>query len=287
MGTQSALLENMFKVDLLSLVWIAVAVVVVGGLAVNFYHALNEHEPHPPKPPPMSRQTRWLGLVVATWWLADLLWHIRARVVTPPFWHHELWGSNLPWLWFAHQWWQANPVLWDFTILVGDGVMAAGLYFTVKRHPPWLFWLAMAWGLARWLLQGASVDFHVTVNPIGPNVYLLSASAAYLALDPRAYRFLLSGLAFWLALDSLISQASPVHWVLAIGLGGLGYATLKGWSLANSGILAGALTIDILLRGIGTHFLSAGLSALWAPALFLLVIGYHLPGSPTRHRLGG
>ncbi len=294
MDPMSRSLENMFNVDLFALVWIAVAIVVITTLAWYFYQGLHVEDgpdskslPAPARPK-MAMQTRWLAAFVASWWLADTLWHARAIVVTPGFWG-PLVSDAAPLHWAA-QLWQSNPILWDFGVLIGDGALVLALAFTWRHLPRWLWLAAAAWGVARWVLAAGQAPWRATA-PIGPGGYLIAATAAYCALFPQHYRTLVGLIAASLAADGFVTahgMAHPVHIGIAVGLTGLALAAARRWTPVTFRVLALLITVDLLLQHVGTDFARTGMNHLWAPALFCLAAGLHLDVRPlTRNTLLG
>lgn len=272
------LMENTFNVDLFGLVWIAVAVVVVGLLASHFYRGLEERTPVRRHRQMASRQHVWLTGTLTIWWTADTLWHARAYVVTRLFWRPEVRAAlhqGMPWLAWTTHLWSHNPVLWDFMVLTIDGLLAFSLFMTFRHPPVWLKWGAVGWGLVRWGLAGADAAFP-TAHPFGPGAYLMAAAAAYLMIAPAHYRHVLAGIAGWLALDSLFAARAPfapTEAMLLTGFGALAWASYRGWTPLTFRLLAVTLAVQTTILGVGGHALHLGLNLLWTPILAALAIG--------------
>ncbi|NMP22333.1 hypothetical protein [Sulfobacillus harzensis] len=294
MDPKSRLLENMFNVDLFALVWIAVAIVVITALAWNFYQglAVEDASPSSAPAPAMPLQTRWLGLIVATWWASDLVWHSRAVVVTPSFYRPLIRADLMvPWLHWAAMLWEQNPILWDFAALMADAGLVLGLAFSYRRHPRWLLWAAALWGTARWLLTASSAPWGAA-HPFGPGGYLLAGASAYLMLAPSRYRAVLSLAAVLLAIDAGITSYglhNTAHLGLGIGLMGVAYGAWRHWTALSFRILALFVSIDLLTQHVGTAALMGGMNQLWVPLLFFMALGLHLDTQVKRHqeRIGG
>lgn len=284
MDARSRALENMFNVDLLALVWILVAIVVVSGLAWHFYQGLSQEEnPRSGRPPSpvMSRQARWLGMVLEAWWFTDLIWHARSVVVTPPFYHLLLRAGHGPLYHWAQSLWRSNPILWDFSTLVVDAGIVLGLAFSYRRHPRWILAAACAWGAVRWYLAAFAAPWGHHF-PIGPGGFLLAALAAYGALLPNHYRIALAAACAVLAVDAGMTAAGPhsaIHVGIGVGLLGLAFGALRGWTASSFRLLAFFLALDLLVQHVGSNFGRLGLNDLWGPMVLLLAIGIHLDGS--------
>ncbi len=289
----TALLERTFYVDLLSLVWIFVGLGVVLVLMHHFYRGLNTEGEGPPRVPaaPPSPRTRWLMIVVLAWWMIDSIYHARARIILPQVWHLELAQARtslMPWLLPATHLWAMNPTLWDFGILAVDATLMMGLVMAFRNPRRSVLWAAVVWGLVRWALAGGmmSLEAHTVV---GPGASLMAACAGLWLLYPKRGRWFLAGLALWLALDALASHngTAAQALMLAVGFGGLALALWRDWTPLTLRILAGALAVQALLN-MGRPQVSSSVG-LWAPFLFVLVVGLHISDRAPAHqqRLGG
>ena len=277
------LLMNMFNVDLFALVWIAVAMVILGLLVSHFYHGL-QGVPSPQRRrvfgPDSGRQTRWLTATLITWWGLDALWHSRAFVVTPQFWRPEVSQAlhqGLPWLEWTTNLWRANPILWDFSALAVDSTIAFILIMTWRRPPAWAMWAALGWAASRWTLTGFEASWG-QANLIGPGGYFMAAAIAYLIRRPHHYRAVLITLTLWLALDAALTIDLRHLLVPLVLMGGflvLGYGTLRDWKADSLRGLGLALTLSLVLFSVGRQALYLGMNLLWAPLLLAVVVGWH------------
>lgn len=287
MNPKAHLLENMFKVDLLDLGWIAVAIVVVTALAWQFYRGIegSEGSNSSALPKSMSAQARWLSLVSAAWWTADLIWHARAVVVTPQFDRPLLTVDRVSPFHWAAQLWTQNPIGADFTLLVVDVALVLGFAFSFKGHPRWLLVTATVWGTLRWMAVAMSAPWDGRY-PMGPGGFLLAAAATYLIMKPHHYRAILASCSTWLAVDALWTRGPGVlsiHVGIAVGLVGLAFGIMRGWPSRSLRLLAFFVAVDILSQHIGTQVLHLGMNQLWSPLLFLLAAGLHFsPRAPRR-----
>jgi hypothetical protein len=274
------LIETTFKVDLLALVWITVAVVVVAVLAAQFYRAL-EGIPGPLRPRSVSSpQSLWLTGLLGSFWSLDALWHARAFVVTPRFWRPQtrfVLQEGLPWLkWTVHLW-SRNPILWDFSVLAVDIALASLVWVNWRGAPRWVLWGGVAWGVVRWALVGASIPVAVGVAVVGPGGFLLAGLTAYLLYRPQRFTVLLPAAGTWLAVDAMLAArhgppaAEPA---LALGLMVLAWGLRADWPSRALRALAVLLTIDVALLGVDSQIPHWGLNWAWAPALLVLVLGF-------------
>lgn len=278
------LLVNMFNVDLFGLVWIAVAVVVLGLLVAHFYHGLEEGigDHGPREKAPSNTQIHWLTGALAIWWGLDTLWHARAFVVTPRFWRPEVHAAiqnGLPWIHWTTTCWAANPILWDFATLAVDGTLTFILVMSFRRPTAVTLLSTAVWGVVRWMLAGADASWVGGTHLIGPGGYFMAAALGYLIWRPRDYPAVLAGLAVWLAVDSLIFwHHTPLmlRVTLSVGFGSLALASGRRWAPATRRLLAASLVTVMITLGIGAHVLTLGLNLLWAPILFVLTVGRDL-----------
>ena len=294
MGHSTALLTRTFYVDLLSLVWIFVGLGVILVLMHHFYRGLNADEGGPSRPPAQASapRARWLMTALLAWWVADGVYHARARAILPQMWHMELMQarmSPMPWLLPATHLWAMDPTLWDFGILVVDAALAMGLIMTFRNPRRPVLWAAVAWGLLRWALAGGVMGMQ-SQAVIGPSAILMASLVGLWLLYPSRGRLLLAGLALCLAGDALAvhSGTTAQALMLAVGFGGLALAVWRDWTPLTLRILAGALAIQSMAHVGGTP-VGPSPAGLWAPFLFVLVVGLHLNDRTPAHerRLGG
>lgn len=286
----SRTLENMFAVDLLSVMWIVVAIAVITALARYFYRGLTA-EDHPVRSrrvaiPSLKPAQKMLWGACAVWWLMDAAWHFRPPVVIPPFWLPEIqeavhrapntlhgllmWSTSL---------WAANPIVWDFSILLFDLGWGLALLMTWKSHPRWLMGLILVWALLRWTLTGWGASAISSTGSLGIGAYVWAAAANYLVLKPYRYRIASTLLFAGTALGDWVQAPQPLHGTaigIAAGLLGLAWGTWRNWDPLPYLFLAALVTANLVSASGGHPFTHLGMNTFVAPWIMLIAVGHWL-----------
>lgn len=284
----------MFSVDLMSVLWIAVAMAGLVFMVFEFRHVLETHgEPPRPRPPRLSRALAVLWLSQMGWWLYDAAWHLRPVVVTPHYGQRlqgfELASAPAPiqhGLKTLHALWQANPIGWDYLVLLIDLALGISLLMGMRRHPQWLMTLALTWAVIRGVTSGfGDIGGH---GAFAPGAFLFAATAALIYLKPlkmRAYATALYALVgvemLWrsLLLGSVWSVTG-----LAVGMLGLAWGSHRAWRPLPLMVLATWMAINLTTGPARAIFPATGPSAVMAPWCILVALSLTMPQSEVEPR---